>query len=137
MTVLSFESLSVGDAMPTLTTAPISRTTLALFAGASGDPNPIHIDIDYAKKAGMDDVFAHGMLVMAYLGRALTGWIPQSSLKSFGVRFTSITNLGDAITCTGTIVEKDDEQRRIRVALQAASQDDDVKLAGDAVFEFD
>ena len=127
--------MSVGDTIPTLTTAPISRTTLALFAGASGDHNPIHIDIDFAKEAGMDDVFAHGMLVMAYVGRALTNWIPQSSLKNFGVRFTSITNLGDAITCTGMIVEKDDSAKRIRVELQAASQDGDVKLAGDATFE--
>jgi len=131
----NFESMSVGDTIPTLTTAPISRTTLALFAGASGDHNPIHIDIDFAKEAGMDDVFAHGMLVMAYVGRALTNWIPQSSLKNFGVRFTSITNLGDAITCTGMIVEKDDSAKRIRVELQAASQDGDVKLAGDATFE--
>ena len=130
-----FESMSVGDTIPTLTTAPISRTTLALFAGASGDHNPIHIDIDFAKEAGMDDVFAHGMLVMAYVGRTLTNWIPQSSLKNFGVRFTSITNLGDAITCTGMIVEKDDSAKRIRVELQAASQDGDVKLAGDATFE--
>ncbi len=137
MSAPSFESLSVGDAMPSLTTAPISRTTLALFAGASGDPNPIHIDIDCAKEAGMDDVIAHGMLVMAYLGRALTDWIPQSSLKNFGVRFTSITNLRDAITCTGAIVEKDDELRRIRVELRATGRDGDVKLAGDAVFEFD
>jgi len=131
----NFESMSVGDTIPTLTTAPISRTTLALFAGASGDHNPIHIDIDFAKEAGMDDVFAHGMLIMAYVGRALTNWIPQSSLKNFGVRFTSITNLGDAITCTGMIVEKDDSAKRIRVELQAASQDGDVKLAGDATFE--
>mgnify|MGYP001814331133 FL=1 len=127
--------MSVGDTIPTLTTAPISRTTLALFAGASGDHNPIHIDIDFAKEAGMDDVFAHGMLVMAYVGRTLTNWIPQSSLKNFGVRFTSITNLGDAITCTGMIVEKDDSAKRIRVELQAASQDGDVKLVGDATFE--
>ena len=127
--------MSVGDTIPTLTTAPISRTTLALFAGASGDHNPIHIDIDFAKEAGMDDVFAHGMLVMAYVGRALTNWIPQSSLKNFGVRFTSITNLGDTIICTGMIVEKDDSAKRIRVELQAASQDGDVKLAGDATFE--
>ena len=45
---------------------------LALFAGASGDHNPIHIDIDFARKAGMPDVFAHGMLSMAWLGRLLT-----------------------------------------------------------------
>ncbi len=41
---------------------PVDRTTLALFAGASGDHNPIHIDIDFARRAGMPDVFAHGML---------------------------------------------------------------------------
>ncbi len=137
MPLPSFESLNVGDAIPTLTTAPVSRTTLALFAGASGDTNPIHIDIDFAKKAGLDDVIAHGMLIMAYAGRALTDWIPQSSLKSFGVRFTSITNVGDVITCTGAVVEKDDESKRIRVEIQAAGQDGDVKLAGDAVLEVD
>ena len=43
----------------------ITRTTLALYAGASGDHNPMHIDIDFAKKAGFPDVFAQGMLVMA------------------------------------------------------------------------
>ena len=133
----AYESLRVGDAIPTLTTAPISRTTLALFAGASGDHNPIHIDIDFARKAGMDDVFAHGMLVMAYLGRALTDWIPQSSLKNFGVRFTAITNLRDAITCTGNIVDKDDDNKRIRVEIQAANGEGDIKLAGEAVFEID
>ena len=53
-------------------TEPISRLTLALFAGASGDHNPIHVDLDFARAAGMDDVFAHGMLSMAYLGRMLT-----------------------------------------------------------------
>lgn len=135
MPLPTFDSLSVGDAVPTLTTAPVSRTTLALFAGASGDHNPIHIDIDFAKKAGMDDVFAHGMLVMAYLGRTLTDWIPQSALKDFGVRFTSITNVKDVITCTGMIVEKDESKKRIRVELQAADQAGDVKLAGDATIE--
>jgi acyl dehydratase len=129
--------MSVGDTIPPLRTAPISRTTLALYAGASGDHNPIHIDIDFAQEAGLDDVIAHGMLVMAYLGRALTDWIPQSALKNFGVRFTSITNLRDAIVCTGTIVEKDENRKRIRVELQAANQDGDVKLAGEATFELE
>ena len=71
--------------------APISRTTLALYAGASGDHNPIHIDLDVARSAGLDDVFAHGMLSMAYLGRLLTGWVPQERIRSFQVRFAAIT----------------------------------------------
>ena len=68
---LSFDELNVGDHLPVLSTNKISRTTLALYAGASGDFNPIHIDIDFAKSAGLDDVFAHGMLSMAYFQRCL------------------------------------------------------------------
>ncbi|GAO70694.1 MaoC family dehydratase [Comamonas sp. E6] len=60
-----YDEVQVGDALPALELSPISRTTLALFAGASGDHNPIHIDTDFARKAGMPDVFAHGMLGMA------------------------------------------------------------------------
>lgn len=136
MQSINYSSLEIGQALPPLTSAPISRTTLGLFAGASGDHNPIHIDIDFARKAGMDDVFAHGMLSMAYLGRMLTGWVSQRALKTFSVRFTSVTNLRDAITCTGKIVGKDDDERLVTVDIEAADQTGDVKLSGQAVFTF-
>lgn len=71
MTKPQFSTIEVGDILPALTFPPINRTTLFLFGGASGDYNPIHIDIDFARKSGMPDVFAHGMLGMAYLGRLL------------------------------------------------------------------
>src|SRR5438552_18880207 len=106
MPEISFHNLQVGDEIPSLTAQPISRLTLALFAGASGDHNPIHVDLDFARQAGMDDVFAHGMLSMAYLGRMLTNWVPQSALREFLVRFTAITHLHDRIRCTGNIVEE-------------------------------
>jgi acyl dehydratase len=86
-----------------LTLDPISRSALALFAGASGDHNPIHIDIDFARAAGFDDVFAHGMLSMAYLARMLTRWVPQERIRSYGVRFAAVTPLGAKPTCSGTI----------------------------------
>jgi acyl dehydratase len=122
----------VGDTLPPLTTKPISRTTLALFAGASGDHNPIHIDIDFAKKAGMPDVFAHGMLGMAYLGRLLTGWVPQTAIREFSTRFVSITQIHAVITCTGTVVEKLDGNL-VKLEIQAADQNGDVKLTGGAI----
>ena len=129
---ISFDSLSVGDAVPPLTVKPISRTTLALYAGASGDHNPIHIDIDFAKRFGLDDVIAHGMLIMAYAGRMLTDWLPQTTLQRFGVRFSAITAVHDIITCTGTVTAKDADGT-LHVDLQAANQHGDVKLAGEAV----
>jgi acyl dehydratase len=131
---MRYDDVTVGDPLPALTTKPVSRTTLALFAGASGDHNPIHIDIDFAKKAGMPDVFAHGMLGMAYLGRLLTGWVPQSAIREFSTRFVSITQIHAVITCTGTVVEKL-EDNRVRVDIQAADQNGDVKLAGQAILE--
>jgi acyl dehydratase len=95
--------LSVGGKLEPLELPPISRTTLALFAGASGDHNPIHIDLDVARSAGLDDVFAHGMLSMAYLGRVVTRWMPQSALRSFSARFVSITPVHGKPTCSGRV----------------------------------
>jgi acyl dehydratase len=135
MNSISLATIHVGDLLPPLALAPINRTTLALFAGASGDHNAIHIDTDYARKAGMPDVFAHGMLSMAYLGRLLTQWVDQRQLREFGVRFLGITHLGHQITCTGKVVEKFevDGEQRIRLEIQTASQYGDIKILGDAV----
>lgn len=132
MAETTFDSLSVGDTVPSLTVKPISRTTLALYAGASGDHNPIHIDIDFARQFGLDDVIAHGMLVMAYAGRMLTDWIPQTALQRFGVRFNAITAVHDEITCSGTVTARNDDGS-VHVDLQAANQNGDIKLAGEAV----
>lgn len=135
MNDLNYDSLEVGDEFAAYTCAPISRMTLALFAGASGDHNPIHIDSDFAKKFGRDDVFAHGMLIMAYLGRLLTKQVAQSAIREYGVRFGSITNLGDKITCRGEVVEKyeKDGEKLVKLSLTAVNQDDDIKLSGQAV----
>jgi acyl dehydratase len=135
MNPLKFDTVKVGDTLPALELAPIDRTTLALFAGASGDHNQIHIDIDYARKAGMTDVFAHGMLSMAYLGRLLTQWVDQRQLRRFGVRFTGITHLGHRITCTGKVVEKFEAagEQRVKLAIETRNQYGETKILGDAV----
>lgn len=135
MAQLIYQSVQVGDELPAYTTAPISRTTLALYAGASGDHNPIHIDIDFAKTFGMPDVFAHGMLNMAYLGRLLTRWVPQTAIRQYGVRFAAITVVGERITCSGKVAEKfeQDGEKLLRLDLTAVNQDGDVKLSGQAL----
>ena len=114
---------------------PISRHQLALYCGASGDHNPIHVDLDFAQKAGFDDVFVHGMLVMAYLGQALTDVVAQSALRSFSTRFCTITQLGAQLTCEGNVVEllEADGEKRARLSLTAKDEKGEVKLAGEAV----
>ncbi len=128
-------AVAVGDELPELRLPAVTRTTLALFAGASGDHNPVHIDIDFARKAGMPDVFAHGMLSVAYLGRLLTGWQPQSRLRSFNARFVAVTHLGNEVVCTGRVTAIDDRdgERCATVSLSTRNQFGQTKILGEAV----
>ena len=121
MTVPTFESLKLGDDIPALKVPPVSRHTLALYCGASGDHNPIHVDLDYAKSAGLDDVIAHGMLSAGYLARMLTDWVPHSTIRSINNRFTAMTHIGDSVTCTGKVVEKFEKgnEKLVRLEMQA------------------
>ncbi|MCM2276331.1 MAG: MaoC family dehydratase N-terminal domain-containing protein [Candidatus Didemnitutus sp.] len=111
---------------------PITRATLAHFATASGDLNPIHLDPEFARSVGFDDVFAQGMLSMAYLGRLLTSRVPQARLRQFRVRFTGRTLLGEAPVCTGTALPVDDSLAQ-RITLRVTNQAGEERLAGEAV----
>ncbi len=92
----SFNEVQVGDELPPLALPPVNRTTLALYAGASGDHNPIHIDIDVARRARMPDVFAQGMLAIAYLGPpAHRHGRRRRQVRNVAIRFTGITHLGN------------------------------------------
>lgn len=94
-----------GDQLEPLVLQPIERETLLRFAVASGDLYPVHTDPEFARSAGHPDVFAHGMLVMAYLGRLITDRFGQHAVRRFSSRFTAITPLHSIITCTGTVRE--------------------------------
>ena len=135
MMICAFDAVNVGDALPPIMLPPLTRTTLALYAGGSGDHNPIHIDSDFARAAGMPDVFAHGMLSMAWLGRLLTQWAPQENLREFSVRFAAMTQIGEQIVCTGRVAEKleRDGEWLICVAVTTANHTGEVKLAGEAL----
>lgn len=95
----------VGEQLPPLALPPLTRATLALYAGGSGDHIPLHIDADFAKGAGHRDVFMHGMLGVAYIMRMLTHWVPQERLQGFAVRFSAITYPGEQLTATGVVAD--------------------------------
>ncbi|MBL4800484.1 MAG: hypothetical protein JKY45_01235 [Emcibacter sp.] len=134
MAYMDLSTLKAGDTLAPLSLKPISRTTLALFAGASGDHNPIHIDIDVAKKAGMDDVFCQGMLGMAYMSRMLTDIAPPEKIKSFGTKFANITQIYAQLTCTGQVeeVEQTEDGALLKLSLMVVDENDNVKLQGHA-----
>jgi acyl dehydratase len=132
---MSALSPSVGKRIVHKEFPPITRHRLALYCGASGDHNPIHVDLDFAKEAGFSDVFSHGMLVMAYLGQALTDAVAPLRIRSFSTRFAAITQLSAKLTCEGTVTElfEHNGEKRAKIALTTKDQNGEIKLAGEAI----
>lgn len=135
ITITNMKDASVGDILPEVQLGPISRAMLALYAGASGDHNPAHIDIDYAKQAGLPDVFAHGMLSFGAMAQVVTRCAGVERVRAFGARFVSIVQVHDVITCSGTVTElfREDDEERARIAVIASAQDGRRVLTGEAV----
>src|SRR3546814_18084104 len=99
----------------------------------SSDVCASDLDSDFAHAAGMGDVFAHGMLSMAWLAQMLTHWAPQERLRRWNVRFTAITPLHAPVTCRGEIVEIFEEagERLARVNIGSWTDKEGQKHAGD------
>ena len=132
--MIDFDSIQVGDAIPVYTSAPITRTQLVRYAGASGDFNPLHHDETFARMIGMENVIAHGMFIMGIAGEAITSWIDNKYLKKFSVHFLSMTepvNLNDfentkrraTITVSGKVIKKYEENGEKRIHCEIIVQD--------------
>jgi acyl dehydratase len=134
---VNWQALEVGDRLPALHLPPLTRVQLAVYCGASGDHNPVHVDSDFAREAGLGDVIAHGMLIMAWMGRCLTDQVEQARIRGFETRFTAMTRVGDAITCEAEVAEKllEAGEQRLRLALRAFDQRGEVKTQGWAVVD--
>lgn len=135
----TFSDIEVGAEIPALSRGPLSRTDLALFAGASGDHNPIHLDDAEAKAGGLPGVIVHGMLMMAVLGQSLSGWVAQSRVRAFSNRFAAMAAPGDTITCSGKVTAKRQEggENLVDLEIIAQNQKGDVLLKGDATVALD
>jgi len=130
---MTLQSVFVGMELPPLQTDPITRKTLALFAGASGDHQPTHIDIDAAKAKGRSDVIAHGMLMMAYLSRLLTNWVPQERIRSYQARFVAMTPVYAVATCRGQVVAIEEGLATVELTIRLA--DGTTVVSADAVVD--
>lgn len=127
--------LHPGEALSELHFGPITRQMLALYAGASGDHNPVHIDSDFAQAAGLRDVFAHGMLTCGALARVVTRWSGVARLREFGCRFTAITQVHDRMTLRAVVLEclLIEGENCARLQLQAVADDGRETLRGEAL----
>jgi acyl dehydratase len=137
---LSRQQLSVGTSREAVVVDDLTRTQLVMYAGASGDYNPLHTDEVFATKvAGFPGVFAHGMLTMALAGKALTDWVGDGRLRTFGVRFRGQVWPGDTLTTTVTVRAFDelDGEPVADLDVVTTNQAGDVVLSGSASARLD
>jgi len=128
---IRFDDLNVGSEMSTLVKAPVDHMQLVKYSGASGDFNPLHTDPAVGKAVGIGQI-AHGMLIMGFVGQAITDWVPKKFLKKLSVRFAGMTRPGDVVTVTGKVREKVAEGglKKIVCDVQARNQKEEVLVSG-------
>ena len=121
-----------GQKLKALAKPAITREQLRAYAGASGDPNPIHLDEAFAKEAGFPSVIAHGMLSMAFLGDHLRYNFPESHYRvlRFRVKFKKVTFPGDILLCEGTV--RKSSPKEIIVLIRTKNQKGEVTTEGEA-----
>jgi acyl dehydratase len=123
---VAWADVEVGTELPSLTVG-LQRVNLIMYAGASGDFNPIHWNQRFAQAVGLPDVIAHGMLTMASAGRVVTDWVGDpGALVEYGVRFTRPVvvpddDAGATVEISGRVAEKRDDGT-VRVDLTATFQ---------------
>jgi acyl dehydratase len=136
---LRFDEVGVGDEAPVLGHR-LTRTDLVVYAGASGDFNPMHTDEVSARDAGLPGVFGHGMFTAGLLATALTDYVGIGNLTRFRVRFTKQTWPGEVlstrIVVTGTRTD-DDGVHLVDLECSVANGDGEVKVSGTATARAD
>ena len=133
---LSAKNLKAGDTYTECLVEDLSRTQIVMYAGASGDYNPVHTDEKFTKEiAGYPSVFAHGMLTMGMTGRMLTNYVGDGRLTKYGVRFTSQVWPGDTLNSTATVVDITDGI--VNLSVETTNQDGALVLSGYAAARVD
>jgi acyl dehydratase len=137
---LSASKLKPGDSHTEVVVDDLTRTQLVMYAGTSGDYNPLHTDDVYSREiAGYPGVFAHGMLSMGLTGKMLTNYVGDGRLAKFGVRFTNQVWPGDTLTAEATVAEIREEggEHFVDLTLETKNQDGKTVITGTATARID
>ena len=137
---LKASELKVGDAYEATLVEDLKRTQIVMYAGASGDYNPVHTDeLFVTKAAGYPTVFAHGMLSMGMTGKLLTDYVGDGRLTKYGVRFVSQVWPGDSLTgkATVTAVRSEGDEHFVDLDVVTTNQDGTPVVTGYATARID
>ena len=136
---LKLSDIHQGDSLPSVVKL-VTQREINLYAEASGDFNPIHIDESFAAQTPLGGTIAHGMLILAYVSQMMTDAFGQSWLSGgkLSVRFKAAARPKDTITTSGKIdsIEQKEGITYVTCSLQSCNQKGETVIMGDAVVKF-
>jgi len=130
---LSYDELEIG--MKASFSKTITETDVYLFAGISGDFNPMHVNEEFARLTPFGTRIAHGALPQCLIAPVLGTILPGLGTIALEIttRFRSPTFFGDTVTATAEVVEKIEAKKRIRLVLLWTNQRGETIATGEAV----
>jgi 3-hydroxybutyryl-CoA dehydratase len=122
-------NFQVGQQLPTII-RDVDQNKLNLYAEASGDFNPLHVDPEFAKNTMFGGTIAHGMLTLAYVSQVmekfyLDGWLNGGEME---INFLAPVRPGETITCSGEVIEVEDDY--VRCIVKCDNQEGKTVVAG-------
>ena len=132
---VTFDEMSVGQSARLLRT--VTQADIEAFAAVSGDINPAHLNPEYADATMFHGVIAHGMLGAALISALFGTQFPGPGTIYLGqeLKFTKPVRIGDTLTVSATVSEKDDEKKRVKMSCLVTNQKGETVLKGDATGE--
>lgn len=133
---MKFEELTVGKTAEFAKT--ITEADVTMFAGVTGDFNPVHIDAVAAAKTRFGGRIAHGMLSAGLISAAIANKLPGPGSIYLGqtLKFTLPVRIGDTVTATITVTEIL-PKRRVKMSTICTNQNGEKVLEGEATVMID
>jgi len=126
---LYFENIRIGDELPAMAKAPIDRVQLARYAGATGDFNPVHVDENAAKAAGMPSVVAPTTIGMGFLSQLVGDWARGAQVRRLSCRFSRMLWPGDTLVCKGRVADRHGQDGKYFLELDVWAENQQGQLA--------
>ena len=125
--------LNKGDALPTVEKT-VDQARIEMYAQASGDFNPIHVDEDFAAQTQFGGTIAHGMMIAATISEMMSAafgadWARSGKMK---IRFRAPVKPGQRVTARGSVrsVAESESGRRIVCSVSVDKDDGETAIAG-------
>jgi len=135
MPELAYDDIKIGDEASL--TRTITETHIVLYAGLTGDMNPVHVDAEQAEQSMFKERIAHGMLVAGLISAVLGNQLPGPNTIYLGqdLKFTAPVKIGDTVTVVVTVTDKRDDRRIIKLRTIVSNQNGETVIDGNAVMK--